>query len=60
VVKKAPAKKEPSRIEKGTLIEYSDYRNATINIPAEEIQMASKFKFYDCFKCKISIAGKFS
>ena len=59
VVKKAaPAKKAPSRVEKGTLIEFSDYRNETITIPAEEVQNASKFKFYDCFKCKIIIGGK--
>jgi len=40
------------------LIEYSDYRNETITIPAEDVQNASKFKFYDCFKCKIIIGGK--
>jgi len=59
VKKAAPKKKLPSKVEKpGNIMEYSDYRKETITLTADEVDNSSKFKFYDCFGCKIVIEGK--
>ena len=58
VKKEAPAKKPPSRTERGKLVDYMNYGKETIHIKAEEVSIGSMFNFYTCEGTKIIIEGK--
>lgn len=57
-MKKAPVKKEPTKVQRFKLWTISNYGEETLEFKEDEVLPGMTFNFFDCNKTKIIIHGK--